>query len=46
MPVKVAFIMAAFVLICRQETDALYTDDEKGFSIPVPKGWWGGHLSL
>lgn len=36
---KSALILAVFVLYCRQEAESSYTDEERGFSIPVPRGW-------
>src|SRR5262245_14194977 len=34
-----SFCLAALLLLFRQEAESVYTDEEKGFSIPVPKGW-------
>jgi hypothetical protein len=34
-----ALLLAAFAALCRQEPESLYTDEEKGFSLPIPRGW-------
>src|SRR5262245_60813435 len=36
---KGALFLVAIAALCRQEAESVYTDEEKGFSIPVPKGW-------
>ena len=36
---KPAILVLTVLAFFRQEGEALYTDDEKGFAIPVPKGW-------
>ena len=36
---KLAILIPIVLTLFRQEGEALYTDEEKGFSIPVPKGW-------
>jgi hypothetical protein len=36
---KSSLLLAVFVVWCRQEAESIYTDEEKGFSIPIPKGW-------
>ena len=36
---KLPLLFAAFLVALRQEGEALYTDEEKGFTIPIPAGW-------
>src|SRR5436190_4011862 len=36
---KLLALLSALLVILRQEGESVYTDEEKGFSIPVPKGW-------
>ena len=36
---KLLALLPALLVLARQEGEALYTDEEKGFSIPVPAGW-------
>ena len=36
---KGAVLLAAIVALGRQDAESVYTDEEKGFSIPIPKGW-------
>jgi hypothetical protein len=38
-PVNVALYLIALVASFRQDAESVYTDEEKGFSIPIPKGW-------
>jgi hypothetical protein len=32
-------LLAALGALGRQDVDSIYTDEERGFSIPVPQGW-------
>jgi hypothetical protein len=34
-----ALLLIAVVASVQQDAESLYTDEEKGFSIPIPKGW-------
>ena len=36
---KALMVLAALGVLCRQDVDSIYTDEERGFSIPVPQGW-------
>jgi hypothetical protein len=31
--------LGAFLVLFRQESEATYTDEEKGFTMPIPAGW-------
>ncbi len=35
----IALLLIAVVASLPQDAESIYTDDEKGFSIPIPKGW-------
>jgi len=37
--VRVLVLFAISVVLRLQEGDVVYTDEERGFSIPIPKGW-------
>jgi len=36
---KLLALLPALLVLARQEGDAVYTDEEKGFSMPIPAGW-------
>lgn len=36
---NVALLLVAVVASFQQEPESVYTDEEKGYSIPIPKGW-------
>jgi hypothetical protein len=36
---KLIVVLGALVACLAQDSEASYTDEEKGFSIPIPKGW-------
>jgi len=37
--VKLLLALGALLLVRFQDGDVVYTDEERGFSIPIPKGW-------
>ena len=36
---KLLIVLGTVLVLSRQDLDSVYSDEEKGFSIPVPKGW-------
>ena len=36
---KLILVAGAIAALARQEAETTYTDEERGFSVPVPKGW-------